>query len=150
MNGLKIRSIGKEDTPKMVNLMYQYIVDFYRQPSPCRDDLTNLVHHLIDNPGSGLQFAAEKDDNLIGFATLYFTFSTLKVKKQAILNDLFVITEMRGQHIGEKLFNTCLSHIRDNDFSSMEWETAKDNYTAQALYDKMGGKLTDWIHYEMK
>lgn len=61
---------------------------------------------------SGIQFVAEQNGNLLGFAILYFSFSILQVKKMAILNDLFVIPEARGQKLGEKLFQTCLSNIR--------------------------------------
>nr|WP_260440612.1 GNAT family N-acetyltransferase [Parageobacillus thermoglucosidasius] len=80
---------------------------------------------------------------------MYFTYSTLNVKRQAILNDLFVIPEMRRKKIGERLFLTCLSYIRENNFVGMVWETAKDNYVAQSLYKKMGGIQSEWIHYEI-
>lgn len=32
----------------------------------------------------------------------------------------------------------------------MIWETAHDNYVAQSLYDKMGGKKAVWLNYEIK
>jgi GNAT superfamily N-acetyltransferase len=67
------------------------------------------VNHLLDNSLSGLQFVVEKNGRLLGFATLYFFFSTLQVKKSAILNDLFILPDARGQKLGEKLFQTCLS-----------------------------------------
>ncbi|WP_343070820.1 GNAT family N-acetyltransferase [Bacillus sp. REN10] len=52
--------------------------------------------------------------------------------------------------MGEKLFETCLSHMRENDYSHMAWETAHDNVIAQALYDKMGAKKAVWLNYEIK
>ncbi|MDF2904077.1 MAG: GCN5-related N-acetyltransferase, partial [Bacillus sp. (in: firmicutes)] len=76
-------------------------------------------------------------------------FSTLKVKKQAILNDLYVVPNARGKKVGEKLFQNSLDYIRENDFSSMTWETAKDNVVAQSLYNKMGGELSEWLFYEI-
>jgi ribosomal protein S18 acetylase RimI-like enzyme len=97
----------------------------------------------------GIQFVAEQDGKLLGFTTLYFSFSTLQVKRMAILNDLFVIPEARGQKLGEKLFQTCLSYIRENDFAYMTWKTAKDNLVAQSLYNKMGGQLSEWLVYEI-
>ncbi|RSL31865.1 GNAT family N-acetyltransferase [Salibacterium salarium] len=149
MNEIKIRPAVKTDTSELIHLMDQYIVDFYKQPQPEREDLSNLINHLIDNPAIGLQFVAEKDGELVGFATLYFTFSTLRVEKQAILNDLFVDPKVRGQKLGEKLFETCLSYIRENGFCNMVWETAEDNHIAKSLYDKMGGNQSDFIHYEI-
>ncbi len=81
---------------------------------------------------------------------MYFTFSTLKVKRQAILNDLFVAPDARGKKVGERLFQTCLDYIRANNFSSMTWETARDNKAAQSLYDKMGGQISQWLVYEIQ
>lgn len=150
MSGLTIRKAEEKDIPQLSDLMVQYIVDFYQKPEPENTDLKYLIRHLIDHPEAGVQFVAVKDGLMVGFATLYFTFSTLQVKKAAILNDLFVTEAARGMKAGEQLFNTCLTFIRKNDFAHMTWETAKDNLVAQALYNKMGGELSEWLVYEMK
>ncbi|MFC4768605.1 GNAT family N-acetyltransferase [Effusibacillus consociatus] len=146
---LNIRPARHEDIPQVVELMFQYIVDFYKRPRPSEESLQGLVTRLLENPASGIQFVAEQDGPLIGFATLYFTFSTLQVKKAAILNDLFVLPSVRGQKVGEQLFQTCLSYIREYDFAYMTWETAKDNLAAQSLYEKMGGQRSNWLQYEI-
>jgi hypothetical protein len=31
----------------------------------------------------------------------------------------------------------------------MTWETGNDNKAAQSLYNKMGGKLSQWLHFEI-
>ncbi|RDU37995.1 GNAT family N-acetyltransferase [Neobacillus piezotolerans] len=146
---MEIRPAAYQDVNRLYKLMRQYIVDFYKQPEPEEDKLKGLITHLMEAPSSGLQFVAEENGELIGFATLYFTFSTLKVKRQAILNDLFVVPESRGKKVGEKLFQASLGYIRENGFASMTWETAKDNLAAQSLYEKMGGKLSEWLVYEI-
>jgi ribosomal protein S18 acetylase RimI-like enzyme len=150
VNNIIIRPVNKADMKQLKVLMIQYIVDFYQRPVPNDEELINLINHLIENPSIGLQFVAEREGELIGFATLYFTFSTLQVKKAAILNDLFVTEKGRGQKIGEQLFQCCLSHIRENKYAYMTWETAKDNLIAQGLYNKLGGKISDWLVYEIE
>jgi len=145
-----IRKATHQDIPELYQLMIEYIVDFYKEPKPAEEDLKGLIEHLLTNTASGLQFVAEHGGRLVGFATLYFTFSTLRVKRQAILNDLFVKVGIRGQKIGEKLFQTCLEYIRENGFCSMTWETAQDNVVAQSLYKKMGGEISPWLFYEIK
>lgn len=145
-----IRRAEYKDTLDLMGLMNEYIMDFYQQATPDQQDLKGLIELLLEDPSKGLQFVAEQDGKLIGFATLYFTFSTLKVKRAAILNDLFVKPEVRGQKVGEMLFKAALDYIRQNDFSSMTWETAKDNIVAQSLYHKMGGQLSEWLVYEIK
>jgi ribosomal protein S18 acetylase RimI-like enzyme len=150
VNNIIIRPVNKADMKQLKVLMIQYIVDFYQRPVPNDEELINLINHLIENPSIGLQFVAEREGELIGFATLYFTFSTLQVKNAAILNDLFVTEKGRGQKIGEQLFQCCLSHIRENKYAYMTWETAKDNLIAQGLYNKLGGKISDWLVYEIE
>ena len=68
----------------------------------------------------------------------------------AFLYDLFVKLDERGQKIGQNLLMTCIKYIRENDYSHMIWETAHDNYTAQALYDKVGVQKDVWLNYEIK
>lgn len=150
LNNVTIRQVNKDDISQLYGLMVQYIVDFYQRPQPVEEELKELIHHIIDNPSAGIQFVAEVEGNIVGFATLYFTFSTLQVKKAAILNDLFITSSGRGHKIGEKLFQSCLSYIRENKFAYMTWETAKDNHIAQSLYNKMGGNTSDWLVYEIE
>lgn len=147
---IQIRISMEKDIPQLSNLMMQYIVDFYQRPRPDEEALRQLIQHIQCNPSSGLQFVAEQNGKLIGFATLYFAFSTLQVKRTAILNDLFVVPDVRGKKAGEQLFRACLSYIRESDFAYMTWETSKDNHAAQSLYNKMGGMVSDWLVYEMK
>ncbi|RXI98591.1 GNAT family N-acetyltransferase [Anaerobacillus alkaliphilus] len=149
MSQFIIRQVVKEDAKDLVQLMKNYIVDFYQKPEPKEEDVEALIHRLIMEPSSGIQFVAEKEEKLVGFATLYFSFSTLQLKKVAILNDMFINEDARGEKIGEQLFQTSLSYIRENDFAYMTWETAKDNLIAQSLYNKMGGKISEWLVYEM-
>jgi ribosomal protein S18 acetylase RimI-like enzyme len=150
MSELSIRKANETDIPQLYDLMVQYIVGFYQKPQPNEGNLKDLIRHLIAHTETGLQFVAEKEGELVGFATLYFTFSTLQVKKAAILNDLFVAAEARGYKVGEQLFETCLQYIRENDFAYMTWETARDNLVAQGLYNKMGGKQSEWLVYEIE
>ncbi|QYY43040.1 GNAT family N-acetyltransferase [Aneurinibacillus thermoaerophilus] len=147
----KIKEVTEEMLPELKKLMLKYIVDFYKCPQPTDENLTNHVLYLLENPQMGKQFMIQVDNKSAGFATLYYTFSTTKVAKIAILNDLYIDSDYRKQEFGEELFKFCLSYTRENNFSTMSWKTAVDNYVAQSLYDKMGGMNTNqkWINYEI-
>ncbi|WP_282940744.1 GNAT family N-acetyltransferase [Paenibacillus sp. RC67] len=143
-----IRPVEPKDTDQLIQLMYQYI-DFYERPRPDEGTLRLFIANLQQEPSSGMQFVAEQGGVLVGFATLYFTFSTLQLKRAAIMNDLFVASAQRGSRIGEGLFQACLEYIRSNGYAYMTWETAQDNTAAQSFYDKMGGHRSDWLVYEI-
>ncbi|WP_156499224.1 GNAT family N-acetyltransferase [Fictibacillus phosphorivorans] len=153
MTSFRIRPVVIEDLEQLKGLMYRYIVDFYKGKSPEGSALEDHIKHLLSSVEAGTQFVAESEDGrLAGFATLYFSFSTTRLQKIAILNDLFVDAEFRGAGLGEKLFLHVLEYTKKEGYAYMTWQTASDNTSAQALYKKMGGKNinSEWIHYEIE
>ncbi|OCA81269.1 GNAT family N-acetyltransferase [Pseudobacillus wudalianchiensis] len=151
METVNIRPAAERDIPQLMDLMYEYIVGFYKCDRPKEEALEKLMLHLIKNPYEGIQFVAENPSHqLVGFSTLYFTFNTLEVKRMSLLYDLYVTSAARGQHIGEKLLHTCIDYIREHGYSHMIWETAHDNLAAQSLYDKVGASKAIWLNYEIK
>ncbi|RAS76670.1 GNAT family N-acetyltransferase [Priestia endophytica] len=147
-----IRPIDFLDVEKFMPLVKSYIVDFYKCPIPFDEELFNHITSLIKEPVLGKQFVIEQEDEFVGFATLYFTFSTTKVSKIAILNDLFIKGGHRGKGLGEELFEFALNYSKKHDYAVMSWKTASDNEQAQSLYNKKGGTITNdhWINYEIK
>lgn len=97
----------------------------------------------------GIQFVAEQDGELIGFATLYFIFSTTKADKITIMYDLFVAEKARGTGAAQELFKSCEAFTKENGYAHMSWITASDNYRAQKFYEKMGGSLGNWLTYSI-
>ena len=148
---IQIRHAEAHDLPLLKNLMLQYIVDFYKRPRPSDKDLEELIMMLLENPSAGDQFVAEHNNELIGFSTLYYTFSTTRVKKIAILNDLFIHCNHRASGIGEAIFTVSKERAAANGCANLSWQTAADNTIAQSLYEKMGGKNANdqWFHYEL-
>jgi GNAT superfamily N-acetyltransferase len=145
---LVIRTVEKNDLNELTDLMYQYIVDFYKRPKPPIDKVHNLIKTLIEKQ-RGIQYIAEQDGKLIGFATLYFSFSTTKADKITIMNDLFVIENARGTGVAQKLFKSCENFTKENGYAHMAWVTATDNKRAQKFYDKMGGAIGNWLNYSI-
>ena len=153
MTTFTIRQVVLEDLEQLKGLMLSYIVDFYKGKTPEGTKLEDHIKHLLSSKEGGTQFVAETEDGVLaGFATLYFSFSTTRVHKIAILNDLFVDAAYRGCGLGEKLFQHVLNYTKKEGYAYMSWQTAVDNTSAQALYKKMGGKNinSEWIHYEIE
>jgi GNAT superfamily N-acetyltransferase len=148
MAQVTIRQPLLEDILQLKELMIQYITDFYKFRQPEDEQLYELIHVLLEQQ-EGIQFVAESEGKLVGFATLYFSYSTLRATKIAIMNDLFVIEQFRGQGAAAKLFAACKGYAARNRFASMSWTTAKDNLRAQQFYDKMGGERGDWLTYSI-
>lgn len=144
--GLKIRVVDANDSERIKPLMLEYICDFYHCPRPDDSHLDALIRQLAEKK-VGQQWLAMDGEKPVGFATVYFTVSTLSARPALILHDLFVQADYRGQKIGEALFKACNLFKVDQGFSFMQWDTARDNVSAQKFYERLGGKTGDWILY---
>jgi GNAT superfamily N-acetyltransferase len=142
----EVRRAERGDVPQLIPLMLAYIVDFYRQPTPPEEDLRALIDVLLERK-DGLQLVAEHDGTLIGFATLYFTWSTLRPGRRTVMNDLYVAEGSRGTDAATRLFEACREESRLLGANEMNWETAPDNRRAQAFYAKVGGRREEWLTY---
>ncbi|AJK64212.1 hypothetical protein KHU1_0242 [Bacillus amyloliquefaciens KHG19] len=143
-----IRSAEPYDVKQLTDLMYLYIVDFYKRPKPPIEKIHHLIEMLFEK-NRGIQFVAEQDGELVGFATLYFGFSTTKADKITVMNDLFVIEKARGTGAAKELFKRSETFTKENGYAHMSWITASDNYRAQKFYEKMGGSLGNWLTYSI-
>jgi GNAT superfamily N-acetyltransferase len=148
MSEFLIRSAQSDDLNVLTELMYEYIVDFYKRPKPPIEKVQNLIKMLSDHH-EGIQFVAQHDEKLVGFATLYFSYSTLRAEKVAIMNDLYVIESERGSGVATELFKACHQYSKEYDCAYMSWVTASDNKRAQRFYEKMGGTVGAWLNYSI-
>jgi GNAT superfamily N-acetyltransferase len=145
-----ISIVGERDLEELLPLMRGYC-DFY-EVSPSDGDLQAMSRALIVDPElEGLQLVArDESERAVGFATVFWTWSTLSAGRIGVMNDLFVLPEARGSGIGEALIGECARLVRERGGRSLEWQTAKDNRRAQAVYDRVGGRSDDrWLSYSL-
>lgn len=143
-----IALVGEDDLAELLLLMRGYC-DFYETDTPA-EDLEALARALIADPREGSQYIARDDGRAVGFATLYWTWSTLRGGRIGVMNDLFVDPAARGTGVGEALIAACLDSVRDRGAKVLTWRTALDNRTAQSLYDRIGGRRSQWLDYDLE
>jgi GNAT superfamily N-acetyltransferase len=97
----------------------------------------------------GCLLAAWRDEQLLGYACLYWHFTSLVPAETVLMNDLFVVAEARGQGVGRALIEASTDIARNRGAHHLEWATAPDNATAQRLYDATGAQPSTWIEYEL-
>jgi GNAT superfamily N-acetyltransferase len=143
-----IRPAGAEDLPVMLPLFAGYQRFYGAEP----DDARNLVffRRFVAPSDDGLLLGAWDGEDAVGFATIYWTFSSTHAADAALMNDLFVRDSHRGLRIGRRLIEACVAAARDRGVRHLEWLTAADNRTAQRLYDQIGAQRDDWAGYEIR
>jgi ribosomal protein S18 acetylase RimI-like enzyme len=148
---LAITRVGEDDLADLLPLMRGYS-DFY-EVDPSDEALLALSRALIADPDrEGLQFIARDSATgaALGFATVYWLWSTSRATRIGLMNDLFTAQEARRRGVGEALIQACLDAVRARGAAILQWQTAPDNQTAQALYERVGGIREQWYDYYLE
>jgi GNAT superfamily N-acetyltransferase len=99
---------------------------------------------------NGLLLGAWRGEEPLGYACLYWHFTSLVPAETVLMNDLFVDPAARGQGVGRALIEASADVARSRGAHHLEWATAPDNEPAQRLYDATGATRTTWIEYELE
>ena len=146
----RIEIVGPADLADLLVLMRAYC-DFY-EVAPSDEGLLALSRALIEDPGrEGVQLLArDGGGDAVGFATLYWSWSTARAGRLGVMNDLFVAERARGTGLADRLVLACVEQCRRRGALALEWETALDNGRAQAVYDRLGGVRERWLSYSLE
>jgi GNAT superfamily N-acetyltransferase len=145
-----ITVVAEADLEELLPLLRGYC-DFY-EVAPSDEALLELSRALIADPErEGMQLIARQPDGVaVGFATIYWTWSTTTAARVAVMNDLFVADAARGSGLAERLIAACRERAADHGARELAWQTAKDNHRAQKVYDRIGGRRSaEWLDYSL-
>ncbi len=130
-----IRQAGLADADVVASLFDLYR-QFYRQaPNPSL--ALAFIEDRLKNKESIIFIAEDQDRNAIGFTQLYPSFSSVSARRTWILNDLFVLPELRRQRVGHALLEAAKKHAIATGAKRLSLSTAHDN-PAQKLYESFG------------
>ena len=117
-----------------------------------RDDAQNrafLERFVPPGKDGRLLVARDESGAAVGFANLYWTFSSVGAEEHALMNDLFVSEAARGMDVGRLLIDAAADEARGRGHRRMSWQTALDNRRAQRLYERFDAERTVWFEYEV-
>lgn len=142
---MKITKATTADLTELTKLFDGYRV-FYKQKSNL-EAAKKFLKERLEKEESIILIALDDDGNGLGFTQLYPTFSSVSMQRFYILNDLYVLSTLRGQGIGESLLNAAKALAKANKWKGLALETATDN-PAQKLYERLGWERSDdFYHY---
>ncbi len=149
-NSVSASLVTDGDLQELLRLMRGYC-DFY-QVAPSDQDLLTISRALIDDPaGEGTQFIArDADGEAIGFATVYWSWSTTAGGRIGIMHDLFVTPTARGTGTAQLLIRSCAEATKAHGGVELIWQTALDNARAQRVYDAVGATRSTWHEYALQ
>ena len=143
-----ITRVGVADLDELIPLMRGYC-DFY-EVAPSDGALRALARALIEHPDtSGVQLIAREDGEALGFATIFWSYSTLSARAIGVMNDLYVAPQGRGRGLGAELIRACEAECAARGIEILEWETAPSNARAQSVYERFDAARSEWVAYTL-
>ncbi|MGJ4730931.1 GNAT family N-acetyltransferase [Luteimonas sp. SDU101] len=123
---------------------------FYGQASDvaaARDWLRNRLRF-----GESRVLLARRGRDAVGFAQLYPMYSSVRMARIWILNDLFVLPATRRQGIARSLLDAAAGFAREDGAAAIQLETMRDNAAARATYRAAGWQedATQWYSLSLR
>lgn len=152
MQDIIIRNARLEDCPRLLELVRELAV-YEKAP----DEVTVTLEHFtasgfgekpvwwafvatVPQPGNS------EERMIAGFALYYIRYSTWKGQTM-YLEDILVTESLRGQGIGQRLFDRLLEEAREKGFKRVTWQVLDWNEPAINFYKRQGARLDpEWLN----
>ncbi|MXS71824.1 GNAT family N-acetyltransferase [Flavobacteriaceae bacterium W22] len=138
------RKADIKDIDQLTELFDQYR-SFYHKDSDIQKAAI-FLRERIENKDSVI-FVAESEGNLAGFVQLYPLFSSTRMKRYWLLNDLFVNEYYRGNGFSKVLIEEAKDLARSTNACGILLETGKSNDIGNKLYPSCGFELYDEVNF---
>jgi len=146
--GLTIEPVTVEQLDALLPLIAAY-QRFYEVDDVDDDRNRAFFSRFLAPSEDGMLIAAWEGSEPLGYACMYWHFTSLVPAETVLMNDLFVTEDARGRGVGRALIEACAAIGRERGAHHLEWATAPDNRTAQRLYDTTGAERTEWFQYDL-
>ena len=133
-----------QDLPQLAGLFDQYRVFYHKESDISAAE--NFLKQRIENKDSEI-FVAESEGKLTGFVQLYPLFSSTRMKRYWLLNDLYVNENYRGKGFSKKLIEEAKQLAISTDASGILLETGKSNDIGNQLYPSCGFEIYDEVNF---
>ncbi len=120
---------------------------FYKQAADLRGAETFIGERLQVQDTHLI--CAELDGKMVGFTHLFPSFTSTRMARVFILNDLFILPSARGKGAGRALLAAAKDYGKRESAVSLYLSTQIENASAQALYESDGwARSAGFISYD--
>ena len=139
-----IREAATDDLDPL-SLLFDSYRQFYHKQSNI-SGAKEFLNERITRDESVI-FVAEENEKIVGFAQLYPLFSSTRMNRLWLLNDLFVKEDFRGKGISKLLLEKCFELGRETHACGVMLETERSNIIGNQLYQQTGFQLIESNFY---
>jgi GNAT superfamily N-acetyltransferase len=145
---LRVEPVAREQMEALLPMIAAY-QRFYGVEDIDEERNRAFFSRFLAPSEDGMLLGARDDEELVGYACLYWHFTSLVPAETVLLNDLYVAKPRRGEGIGRALIEASARVARERGAHHLEWATAPGNTAARRLYDSTGAERSEWIEYEL-
>ncbi|HEY4539415.1 MAG TPA: GNAT family N-acetyltransferase [Faecalibacter sp.] len=120
-----------------LTLLFDAYRQFYDKPSDI-DAAKSFLTDRMENQESVIYCSVNEENQITGFVQLYPLFSSTRLKRFWILNDLFVLPQFRGNGYSKALIEEAKNLCKQTNACGMLLETSKENQIGNQLYPETG------------
>lgn len=133
VNNVTIVEASLDNLNELAKLFQSYRI-FYKK-TPDTEGEKEFLKERITNKESVI-YLAKSGGKFIGFVQLFPMFSSTRITRLWLLNDLYVNEQYRKSGAASLLIEKSKELARETKSAGLMLQTAKDNITAQSVYDK--------------
>lgn len=139
---MSIRFATPDDVPAILALVRE-LAAYEREPDAVLATEADLHSALFADDPAACCHVAVVDNEVVGFALWYRTFSTWQGKPGLWLEDLYVRPEARGTGLGKALLVVLARTAVERGWTRFEWWVLDWNAPAQDFYRSVGARPED-------
>lgn len=141
-----IRKCTEKDLLKLVELCRKHS-EFEQATYDPTGKEALLKNALFSDRPKLFCFVIESQNNLQGYFSYTFDFSTWDAKTFMFLDCLYLEPKFRGQSIGEVIFEKLKEIAKQNECNNIQWQTPVFNLRAVKFYNRIGAIGKDKVRF---
>ena len=132
----------KQYTPEVGDRIRKLLIQLSRSGKDRGEIPEQWFEDLINSDYHDMLVAYNDDGEIIGIATLSIIMGPI-VRKMAYLEDFVTDESVRGQGIGDALWQEMLKWAKDKGCTELNFTSGHGREAAQAFYQKRGAEIYD-------
>jgi len=145
MPEIRIRRAAATDCNRLLELITELAV-YEKAPQEVTVSLEHFVESGFGSSPVWWAFVAEVNNKVEGFALYYIRYSTWKGQRM-YLEDILVTEAMRGQKLGQLLFDRLIEEAKEKKLNGIVWQVLEWNQPAINFYKKYKAAFdAEWVN----
>jgi len=132
---------GANDTADLLALMRSFYTEEEYPFDEARTE--RALRAMLANPFFGAVWVFRLDGRAVGYLVVTHGYSLEFGGRDAFVDELYTIPEMRGRGLGTRALRIAEEHCHREGISALHLEVERENPRARALYERSGYKAHD-------